>query len=382
MATGRHQVTLFEIAGFAVKVDWSWAILAVLIAWSLAQGFFPSLYEGLPVAAYWWMGVAGVAGLFLSILLHELSHSVVARYYGLPIRGITLFIFGGVAELEEEPLSPRVEFRMAIAGPLLSIALGGLFYLLFLLGQAAGWDTAVLGVARYLATLNLLLAVFNLIPAFPLDGGRVLRAFLWHRWRDMRRATRVASNAGIAFSLVLMGIGVLSVISGDLGSGIWWILIGLFLRNAAAGSYYDLRTRQAIRGRTVRDFMSGAPVVVPPDISIRRLADDFVLRHNHEFFPVVEDGRILGAVSLREIKEVPPETWDRVHVREVLVPASPANLIEAGTDAMAALLAMQKSGASRLMVAEQGRLAGILTLKDLLRRLSLQLELEDSGDRS
>ena len=207
----KNQVTLFEIAGFAVKVDWSWAILAMLIAWSLAEGFFPSLYEGLPVAAYWWMGVAGVLGLFLSILLHELSHSVVARYYGLPIRGITLFIFGGVAELEEEPLSPRVEFRMAIAGPILSVVLGVTFYLLGLLGEALGWSAPVVGVPRYLASLNLILAVFNLIPAFPLDGGRVLRAWLWHRWRDMRRATRAAANAGIAFSVVLMGIGFISV---------------------------------------------------------------------------------------------------------------------------------------------------------------------------
>jgi Zn-dependent protease/predicted transcriptional regulator len=376
----KHQVTLFEIAGFAVKVDWSWAILAMLIAWSLAQGFFPSLYEGLPTAAYWWMGVAGVIGLFLSILLHELSHSVVARYYGLPIRGITLFIFGGVAELEEEPLSPRIEFRMAIAGPLLSVALAGLFYLAVLLGQALGWAEAVVGVARYLATLNLILAVFNLIPAFPLDGGRVLRAYLWHRWRDMRRATRVAANAGIGFSVVLMGIGILSVVSGDLGTGIWWILIGLFLRNAAMGSYYDLRTRQAIKGRTVRDFMSGSPIAVSPYLSIRQLAEDFVLRHHHEFFPVVEAGRILGAISMREIKDLPRDRWDSTRVGDLMIGVSDANMVEARTDAMAALLLMQKRGASRLMVIDGGILVGILSLKDLLKQLSLQLEIEDAAE--
>ncbi len=377
----KSQVTLFEIAGFAVKVDWSWAILALLIAWSLAQGFFPSLYAGLPVAAYWWMGVAGVLGLFLSILLHELSHSVVARYYGLPIRGITLFIFGGVAELEEEPLSPRIEFRMAIAGPLLSVALSALFYLLTLLGEALGWTEPVTGVTRYLASLNIILAVFNLIPAFPLDGGRVLRAYLWYRWRDMRRATRIAANAGIGFSLVLMAIGIFSVVSGDLGTGIWWILIGLFLRNAAAGSYYDLRTRQAIKGRTVRDFMSGAPIAVSPYLSIRQLAEDFVLRHHHEFFPVVDGGRILGAISLKEIKDLPREQWDSVRVGDLMVADPDANTIEARTDAMTALLAMQKRGASRLMVVDGGGLVGILSLKDLLKRLSLQLELEDAAER-
>ena len=375
----KNQVTLFEIAGFAVKVDWSWAILAMLIAWSLAQGFFPSLYEGLPTAAYWWMGVAGVIGLFLSILLHELSHSVVARYYGLPIRGITLFIFGGVAELEEEPHSPRIEFRMAIAGPILSIALGVLFYLLTMLGQAAGWMEPVTGVTRYLASLNLILAVFNLIPAFPLDGGRVLRAYLWDRWRDMRRATRVAANAGIGFSLVLMGIGILSVVTGDFGTGIWWILIGLFLRSAAAGSYYDLRTRQAIKGRTVRDFMSGAPIAVSPTLSLRQLADDFVLRHHHEFFPVVEGGRVLGSISMKELKDVPRDRWEATTIAAAMLPATEANMIEAKVEAMAALLAMQRQKASRLMVVENGALVGVLSLKDLLKRLSLQLELEDAA---
>lgn len=378
----RNQVTLFEIAGFAVKVDWTWAILAMLIAWTLAQGFFPALYEGLPAAAYWWMGIAGVLGLFLSILLHELSHSVVARYYGLPIRGITLFLFGGVAELEEEPLTPKVEFRMAIAGPILSFVLSGLFWLIASIGMAGGWPEPVIGVVRYLAALNLLLAVFNLVPAFPLDGGRVLRAYLWNRWRDMRRATRVAANAGIAFSFLLIGLGVVSVLAGDIGGGIWWILIGMFLRSAAAGAYYDLRTRQAIRGRKVRDFMNGSPVAVPPDLSIRRLADEYVLHYHHEFFPVVEGGRVLGAIALKQVKELPREAWDTTRVGDVMVPAGPANSIEADADAMSALAAMQRERAGRLLVTERGALVGIISLKDLLKRLSLQMELEEAAGRA
>lgn len=377
----KNQVTLFDVAGFAVKVDWSWAILALLIAWSLAQGFFPSLYEGLPTLTYWWMGIAGVLGLFLSILLHELSHSVVARWYGLPIRGITLFIFGGVAELEEEPLSPRVEFRMAVAGPILSVLLGGLFWLLAWIGMAAGWSDPVVGVARYLASLNLMLAVFNLIPAFPLDGGRVLRAYLWHRWRDMRRATRVAANCGMAFALFLMAVGLLNVVAGDVGGGIWWILIGLFLRGAAAGSYADLRTRQAIEGRKVRDFMSGNPIVVSPGLSIRHLAEDYVLRHHHEFFPVVAEGRVMGSVSLKQVKEVPRDRWEAARVADIMTPAGPANAIEADAAAMAALTVMQREKAGRLLVTDRGALVGIISLKDLLKRLSLQLELEDTASR-
>jgi len=372
----KNEVVLFEIAGFAVKVDWSWVILAILIAWSLAEGFFPSLYSGLPSITYWWMGIAGVVGLFLSILLHELSHSIVARHYKVPIHGITLFIFGGVAELDEEPLSPEIELRMAIAGPILSIGLAALFYVTTLVGQASNWAEPLIGVASYLASLNLILALFNLVPAFPLDGGRVLRAYLWRRWRDLHRATRVASNAGIWFAFTLMGIGVLSIIAGDLGSGIWWILIGLFLRNAAAGSYYELRARELMRAHKVRDFMSRSPIAVSSDMSIQQLVDEFVLRHHHEFFPVVDNGRIIGAVGLRQIKDVAREAWSKTTVGDVLVPVSEANAIEAQVDAMTALKELQRRKASRLMVVDGGILVGILALKDLLKHLSLQVQLE------
>lgn len=372
----RSEIVLFDVAGFAVKVDWSWAIIAVLIAWSLAEGFFPSLYAGLPPLTYWWMGVAGVIGLFLSILLHELSHSVVARYYKVPIRGITLFIFGGVAELEEEPHSPKIEFRMAIAGPIVSLGLGGLLYVFIKVGQGAAWPEPVIGILHYLMSLNIVLAVFNLMPGFPLDGGRVLRAVLWARWRDLHRATRVASKAGVWFGTVLMGLGALSFLGGDLGAGIWWILIGLFLRNAAAGAYYDLRTRELMRSRKVRDFMTGSPIAVHPEMSIQRFVDDFILRYHHEFYPVVIDGRIIGSVSLAQIRTVPRDSWTSKTVGDVLLPLSDENAIEAGIGATAALRIMQRHRATRLMVIDGGILVGILALKDLLKSLSLEVNLE------
>jgi Zn-dependent protease/CBS domain-containing protein len=372
----RSEIVLFDVAGFTVKVDWSWAIIAVLIAWSLAEGLFPSLYVGLPPLTYWWMGVAGVIGLFLSILLHELSHSVVARYYKVPIRGITLFIFGGVAELEDEPHSPKIEFRMAIVGPLVSLGLGGLLYLSMKVGQGAAWPEPVIGILHYLMSLNIVLALFNLVPGFPLDGGRVLRAVLWARWHDLHRATRVASKAGVWFGIVLMGLGALSVLGGDLGTGIWWILIGLFLRNAAAGAYYDLRTRELMRSRKVRDFMSGSPIAVNPEMSIQRFVDEFVLRYHHEFYPVVIDGRIIGSISLAQIRTVPRDSWASKTVGDVLVPLSDENAIEAEIGAMAALRAMQRHKATRLMVIDGGILVGILALKDLLKSLSLEVSLK------
>lgn len=372
----KGEIVLFDVGGFAVKIDWSWAILAILIAWSLAEGFFPALYSGLPPLTYWWMGMAGVIGLFLSILLHELSHSIVGRYYKVPIRGITLFIFGGVAELEEEPLSPKIEFRMAIVGPILSLCLAGLFYLAMLGGAAAGWPQPAIGVVQYLASLNLILALFNLAPGFPLDGGRVLRAFLWGRWGDLHRATRVAAKAGMWFGVLLMGTGVFSIFAGDLGTGIWWILIGLFLRNAAAGSYYELRTRELMRKRMVRHFMSSSPIAVRSDISLQQFADDFVLRYHHEFFPVVDDGRILGSAGLEQLRKVPRDAWATRTVGDILVPISDSNAIEAQVGALAALRAMQQQRVSRLMVLDGGILVGILALKDLLKDLSLEVTLE------
>jgi len=372
----KGEIVLFDIGGFAVKIDWSWAILAVMIAWSLAEGFFPALYSGLPTLTYWWMGAAGVIGLFLSILLHELSHSIVGRHYKVPIRGITLFIFGGVAELEEEPLSPKIEFRMAIIGPILSLCLAGLFYLATIGGEAAGWPPPAIGVAHYLASLNLILALFNLAPGFPLDGGRVLRAVLWGRWGDLRRATRVAVKAGIWLAFLLMGTGMVSILAGDLGTGIWWILIGLFLRNAAAGSYYELRTRELMRSRTVRDFMSGSPIAVNSNISLQQFVDDFVLRYHHEFFPVVDEGRILGSAGLEQLKAIPRDAWPTTTVGDVLAPISDRNAIEAQVGAMAALRAMQQQKVSRLMVLDGGILVGILALKDLLKNLSLEVTLQ------
>jgi Zn-dependent protease len=284
--------------------------LALLVAWSLAQGLFPALYEGLPSTTYWWMGLAGVVGLFFSLLFHEMSHSIVARRYGLPIRGITLFLFGGIAEMEEEPANPKTEFLMAIAGPIASGLLAAIFHAVSAIGQAQGLPEAVLGVAQYLALLNGLLAIFNLLPAFPLDGGRVFRAALWYRTGDLRSATRVASRVGAGFGYALMGLGMLNILTGNFIGGIWWFLIGLFLRGAAAASYYQLMTRRALEGEPVRRFMARQPITVPPDITVRQFVDDYVYTYYHDLFPVTENDRLLGCVTTHQVKEVPREQWD------------------------------------------------------------------------
>lgn len=371
-----HRFTLFSLFGFKVRVDISLVFLALLVTWSLASAVFPPQLPGLDRATYWWMGVAGTIGLFFSLIFHELSHSLVARRYGLPIRGITLFIFGGVAEMSDEPPSAKAEFWMALAGPAASILLALLAWALSGLGAAAGVPEPVTAVVAYLALINAVLAVFNLVPAYPLDGGRVLRAALWWRKGDIVAATRSAARAGGAFALLLMGLGVLQVVTGNFVGGIWFFLIGMFLRSAARGSYMDILTRGMLAGAPVRRFMTRDPVTVPPGITLQALVDDYVYAHHHEQFPVVNGERLIGSIGVRQLKATPRESWPHRTVAEIAEPASNINTVDAETDAAKALSLMTRSGRGRLLVTERGRLVGILALKDLLAILSLKIELE------
>ncbi|MEQ9606552.1 MAG: site-2 protease family protein [Kiloniellaceae bacterium] len=372
-------ITLFELLGFKVRVDVSWLLLAVLVTWSLAAGAFPLWYEGLSQATYWWMGLAGMLGLVFSLLFHELSHSVVARHYGLPIKGITLFIFGGVAEMTEEPKSAKVEFWMAIAGPLASFFLAVAFYLLGVLAEAADLPVPLTGVLKYLAFINLLLGGFNLIPAFPMDGGRVLRAALWY-WRgDLKQATRVASNAGKLFGMGLMALGVLSVVAGNFIGGMWWFLIGLFVRGAAANAYQQMLSRDLFEGEPVRRFMTHETVAVPQDLPLSRFVEDYVYTYHYDLFPVVTEGRLVGCIATRQLKAEPREKWPYLAVRDLMVACTEDNTVDPGMDAIEAMALMNRTGNSRLIVAVGDRLVGIVALKDMLELFSLKIDLEGSG---
>lgn len=372
-----QRIKLFKLLGFEVRVDWSWIIIAILIAWSLSKGLFPSYYKNLSTQTYWWMGIIGAAGLFLSIIVHELSHSLVARKYGLPMKGITLFIFGGVAEMEEEPPSARAEFMMAIAGPLSSILIALVFYGIQAAGKQAGVAAPVTGVVGYLAMINGILAGFNLLPAFPLDGGRVLRSILWGVKKNLRWATYISSRIGSGFGIFLILLGVIQVFRGNFIGGMWWFLIGMFLQRAATMSYQQLVTRKALEGEPVRRFVKTEAVTVPPSISLEHLVEDYVYKHHFKMFPVVEDtDRLLGCVTTKQVKEIPREEWGQKTVGEIAAQCSPENTIEPQADAMKALSLMNRTGNSRLMVVENKRLVGIITLKDLLELLSLKVELE------
>jgi Zn-dependent protease len=339
-------------------------------------GVFPASLPGLDSGTYWLMGAAGALGLFLSIVFHEMWHSIIDRRYGLAMDGITLFIFGGVAEMKTEPADPPSEFWMAVAGPISSVCLAGGFWMLasgLTLAHLVGPLSHLLG---WLGTINLILAAFNLIPGFPLDGGRILRSALWYWRKDLRWATRTATTIGSGFGMGLLLLGVFAILSWNFIGGLWWFLIGLFIRNAARQGYEQILVRGALRGEPVRKFMSAEPVVVPPDISVEQLVEDFVYRFHFKMFPVSENGKLNGCISTREIQDIPRRQWAFRRVCDVLTQCSVDNTITPDRDAMDALAQMNRSKTSRLLVVEGDRLVGVITLKDLLEFLALKLELE------
>jgi Zn-dependent protease len=371
-------IPIFRLFGLSIRVDLSWLLIAALVTWSLAVGVFPATHPGLSQEVYWVMGVVGALGLFFSIVLHELAHSVVATRHGIPVRAITLFIFGGVAEMSDEPPDARSEFRVAIAGPLASVAIAALCYSFFVMGRFAAWPAPVTAVLAYLAFINLILVAFNLVPAFPLDGGRVLRSIIWKRKRDLRWATRITARIGQGFGMFLVILGVLSILTGNFIGGVWWILIGLFLRSAAQMSYQQVIVRHVLAGEPVDAFMEREPKTVPVDASVAELVEDYVYRYHHKMFPVVRNGDFVGCVSTRQIKSIPRQAWSTTGVRDIVTPCDETNTIHSGANAFEALSKIQSTGSSRLLVMDNGTLVGIVTLKDLLRLISLKLELEEN----
>jgi Zn-dependent protease/CBS domain-containing protein len=371
------RIKLFKLLGFEVDIDLSWIIIAILIVWSLSTGLFPFHYKNLSTQTYWLMGIIGALGLFLSIIIHEFSHSIVARKCGMPMKGITLFIFGGVAEMGDEPPSPKAEFMMAIVGPLSSIAIALIFYGIHVAGKGS-LAQPVNGVISYLAWINGILAGFNLIPAFPLDGGRVLRSILWGIKGNLRQATRISSWIGSAFGVFLIIVGVLNILRGNFIGGMWWFLIGMFVQGAAKASYQQLLTRKALEGEPLSRFMNTQPVTVPPSVSVDQLVDDYIYKYHYKMFPVVEDGhKLIGCVTTKQVKELSREEWNRKKVGEIARECSDENTISPRDDAVEALSLMRRNGASRMMVVDEGKLVGIISLKDMMKWLSLKMELEE-----
>jgi len=377
-----RRITLFKMLGFAVRVDASWLIIAALIVWSLAAGIFPYQLPGLPIGTYWWMGIFGALGLFGSVVIHELFHSIVARQYGLTMKGITLFVFGGVAEMEEEPPNPKAEFFVAIAGPLASVGLGFVFYVIGVVAQSS-WPIEVLAVVGYLSSINWMLAAFNMIPAFPLDGGRVLRAALWQRSGNLVRATKKAAFAGSIFGALLMAGGIVQLLQGNFVGAVWWVLLGMFLRMLSQTSYQRVLMQSALQGEPVRRFMNPNVVAVKADITVQDLVDNYVYKYHRKMFPVVGDSQqLVGCVSTAQVKTLERTEWSRHAVKEIAESCSPQNTITPDTDAAKVFSILNRSEAGPLLVVENGQLVAFVSPQDLLHFVSIKLELEGADGKA
>lgn len=377
-----RSLKLFTLLGFRVSVDASWLFLAVLVTWTLAVGYFPAAAPDLDAGTYWWMAVFGALGLFASIVFHEFAHALVARRYDMPIKGITLFIFGGVAEMVDEPTSARAEFWVAIAGPVASFALALGFFVVGGFAAGLGAGLPVVAALGYLAWINFILALFNLAPAFPLDGGRVLRAAAWGWTGRFRRATQIAAASGAVFAYLLMGLGLLSVVTGNLIGGIWWFLIGMFVRAAASQSHQQAVMREVLSGVPLKDLARRDAVSVAPELSISELVEDYFYTHHYKSFPVVDGDRLVGCVDLDSVKRVPREEWAATSVGAVAAACSPENTVDPGTDVYAAMRKMMSRQSGWLLLAEGDRLVGIVSQSDITRYLAIRLDLEETETKS
>jgi Zn-dependent protease/predicted transcriptional regulator len=365
----RNSLILGRIAGIEIGVHHTWLWVAALVTWSLAQGNFPAAYPGWAPSNYWLAGTVAAVAFFACVLAHELGHSLVAVARGIPVLGITLFVFGGVARIKEEADTPRDEFLIAVAGPLTSFGLAAAFWGAGRALAAAG-DTAspAAAVAAYLALTNALLGLFNLLPGFPLDGGRVLRAAVWAGTGSLRRATEVASTVGQVIGYLLVAWGVVTALGGGVLSGVWTALIGWFLGNAAGGARQAQELKDRLRGVRVAELMEPRPATAPPDMSVHEFVTEHVLRRGKRALPVMAAGRVLGLVSVTDAKKVPPEAWENTPVERIMTPA-PLHTVAPGSGVDAALRLLAEHALNQVPVVERGELAGMLSRADILRYL-------------
>jgi Zn-dependent protease/CBS domain-containing protein len=369
---------LGSIFGFEIRIDLSWFIIFFLILWTLTASVFPDNYPGLAQGTYIAMGVAGTLLFFASLLAHELSHSIVARGKGIPVEGITLFVFGGMSRTRMEAETPGDEFQIAGVGPLVSLVLAGLFGLLWWIGTNAGWPVPVNAVTAYLALINLFLAIFNLLPGFPLDGGRLFRSIVWKVTNNLTKATRIASWGGKFLGYLLIGLGIFQIFGANILGGFWLILIGWFLNNAAELSYQEQLIRTGLEGVRAREVMTPNPETVPSDLILQQLVDEYFLHRRYQAFPVTENHQLVGIITLNQVKDVPRDEWNRQTVKDTMTPVEKGAVVRPEEQMSQVLQKMQESGARRVLVARNGQLQGIITANDVANWLRRK---RDLGER-
>jgi Zn-dependent protease/CBS domain-containing protein len=359
-------IALGRVFGFKIDLDYSWFVIFFLILGTFTGVVFPFSAPGLGRDVYLLMGAIGAFLFFASLLLHELAHAFVARWKGIEVEGITLFIFGGMARTRSEASRPIDELQVAGVGPLASFFLSILFYSVAFVAVRSGWPPPIFAVAEHMGFLNLALAVFNLLPGFPLDGGRLLRAVIWSITRDLRRATHIATSAGRVLGWLVIAGGVwLLLAGGQLVSGLWFIFIGWFLAQAASASYQQLLLRHVLAGRVARDAMTHFPETVLPDVTLDELVENYLMKRPYNSFPVTDDGIVIGMVTLSQVKRVPAAEWPTLRVADVMTPLVDTLIVSPQSPMTEVIERMSENETRRVIVAQEWELRGIITGGDI-----------------
>ncbi len=368
----RQTIPLGRIFGIPIGLDYSWFLVFALLTWTFAVSYYPTAFPTWTTSEYWVLGAVTAVMLFVSVLLHELGHSVVARRYKIPVRSITLFVFGGVAQIGAEPPSAVAEFWIAIAGPVVSVALAALFTVLRL---GAATVEPLLALAKYLAYINGTLAVFNLIPGFPLDGGRIFRAIVWGTTHNLRRATLIAANVGRVIAFAFIVVGVTQIFAGNVGGGIWIAFIGWFLESAAHSQVQQQMIQGLLAGHKVSEAMGTNVAVIPADVTLQELVDHHILASGRRSFIVTAAERVLGLLTLHLVKDVPRLEWQATTAAQAMIPVERMKWVRPEVGLWTAMEEMDRDGVNQLPVMADSQVIGMLTREDVISYLRTLQEL-------
>lgn len=368
----KGSLRIARIAGIDISIHYTWILIFALVTWSLGIGYFPVAYPGWATWLYWLTSVTAALLLFVSVIVHELAHSLVAKSRGLPVKSITLFLLGGVSNLETEPEKPGVEFTVAIVGPLASVAIAALFWVVdyFNLVPVGAFKA----ISEYLVTVNVLLAAFNILPGFPLDGGRILRSIIWGATNDLKKATNIASIVGQVFGWIMIVAGVAMALTGDLMGGIWLAFIGWFLNSAAEASRREMELRSLWLNVRVSSVMNDRPETIEPGTAVEKLVNELYVKRGLRYAPVVEDGRLQGIVTLADVKKVPLEEWRNTPVSGIMT-RQPLKSVKPEDNMSTAVQLMAEHGLDQLPVVIEDRIVGMLGRADIIRYVQVHHDL-------
>ena len=368
----RHSWRIAKVFGIDIKIDSSWIIIFILFSWVLSANYFPQRFHDWPRGLYWIIGIITSLLIFASVLVHELAHSLVALKQGEKVRSITLFLLGGVAQITEEPKRPLREFTMALAGPMASLLIAFLFLILSFILR--GISEPLWASASYLAMINTVLAIFNLFPGFPMDGGRVLRSIIWKVTGNLKKATKIASKIGQGFAFFLIFVGILQILRANF-LGLWLIFIGWFLHSAAVRGYNQVMVEAMLRGVRAEDLMTKNFETVTIDLSVQSLVDDYILKKRERVFLVSDKGSLKGIVCLEDVKSTPSEKWAMTKVGEIMTPKEKLEAVSPNADGSQVLKSITAKDIHQIPVMEGEKIAGIICRSDILRFIQLRSEL-------